>query len=768
MEGPPSSAGSCAAMGPVLPGSSMALRSAAAAHLAGARTLAAFRRHGRCGGWPPRRTRVVGLPPGPVGIVVHGAAVDERGVAVGGAVGRVRGAARAGPLALAGARGAAVAARRVGLARGLRHLGVGLAVRAPRGGRAAAAGCPGVGAAVAPRGRGAVGVGPAGRAAGARLLPVRRPRVGRGPGSASARRRPCAGRGDRAIGRRSPRRVAPVVLGGRAVATPRRRSGGAAVRTTGPPAPRATVGGRAEPSPPRQARLGPPFAGAAEPSPAPHAAGPPLAGAAEPSPRTQAVGARAFAGAAEPSPAPHAPGPPLAGASRTVALRPTQPGHRSQAPPNRRPDPTRPGHRSRRRRTVAGAPRGRAAVRGAVRVVAGASRCRGWEHRSARRRRAPTAGAGGPFGGAGLPLAPAVGSADPHVDPVPLTAGNDPLCGAWPTAGNDRWSARRAEHRPRERPAGRRRCGADRRERPAVRHRGDGPPAVAGWPPTAGNAPLPVPALRRRPGCAVAGRRVPAAPAGGAVRADDGVATAGGARPRARVLGGAPARPATGCRAVTVRGEQLRDGALTGVIGLRAHRVHRAPDDVKRPSPAAPRAPSGRCGPSHRTSRPRARSRSRPFPRGERTPPPDHRPGHGVELSTCPQGCPQACPGRRSALTTSRIVVTSSAARAGARRPAVIDVAPAGAGALAARPHHAERGVPPWPRPTSPPRPARSSARAPPAAPGARARSPPSSTGTAPTRSTSRCPSWSSSASCASRAATPSSRSTSRAARSWR
>ena len=88
---------------------------------------------------------------------------------------------------------------------------------------------------------------------------------------------------------------------------------------------------------------------------------------------------------------------------------------------------------------------------------------------------------------------------------------------------------------------------------------------------------------------------------------------------------------------------------------------------------------------------------------------------------------------------------------------------PAGAGALAARPHHAEPRSPPWPRPISSPRPARSSARAPPAAPDARARSPPSSTGTAPTRSTSRCPSWSSSASCASRAATPSSRSTSRA-----
>src|SRR6185312_12924232 len=79
--------------------------------------------------------------------------------------------------------------------------------------------------AVAPGGRRAVGVwGPSGRWATARR---RAPEVARAPaaalgrptrpGAAPARRRSLAGRGDRAFGRRSPRRIARVVLGGRIV-----------------------------------------------------------------------------------------------------------------------------------------------------------------------------------------------------------------------------------------------------------------------------------------------------------------------------------------------------------------------------------------------------------------------------------------------------------------------------------------------------------------------------------------------------------------------
>src|SRR5690242_11286717 len=115
---------------------------------------------------------------------------------------------------------------------------------------------------------------------------------------------------------------------------------------------------------------------------------------------------------------------------------------------------------------------------------------------------------------------------------------------------------------------------ADHRERAAVRRR------------------------RRRPGRASDGRERAIAGRGrrgsggragrvAAVRSGYGVSAAG--RTRAglpRVLGRAPAGPATGRRALTVRGEQLRDGALPGVIGLRAHRVHRAPEGVKRPGPA--------------------------------------------------------------------------------------------------------------------------------------------------------------------------------------
>ena len=357
----------------------------------------------------------------------------------------------------------------------------------PRGGRAAAAGCPGVGAAVAPRGRGAVGVGPSGRAAGVACSPSAALGSAAGPGSASARRRPCTGRGDRAIGRRSPRRVAPVVLGGRAVATPRRRSGGAAVRTTGPPRARghrwrAQQIRRQAPTP-----LGPPFAGAAEPSPAPpphlgpvgwrgrtvaatpsrgaravrrrgrepspgpRAPGPPLAGGAGPSPAPHAAGPP-FAGAAEPSARTPSTGATVGGRSRTVAARPAGRARRSQAPPNRPPGPHPPGP------PMAGGAEPSAAPGGQGRHSWGragrrrCSRCRRWEHCSARRRRPPSAGAGGavrrcgPAVGAcrglgGSPRRPGAvdrweGSAVRRLaDGGELTAGRSPRPGKGPLAG---------------------------------------------------------------------------------------------------------------------------------------------------------------------------------------------------------------------------------------------------------------------------------------------------------------------------------------------
>src|SRR6185503_13350776 len=121
---------------------------------------------------------------------------------------------------------------------------------------------------------------------------------------------------------------------------------------------------------------------------------------------------------------------------------------------------------------------------------------------------------------------------------------------------------------------------ADRGERAAVRRRRRGGPAGE---PTADGRERAT-ARRGRRGSGSGWRDGPVA----AVRSGYGVAAAGGTRTGlARVLGRAPAGPATGRRAVTVRGEQLRDGALAGVIGLRAHRVHRAPDGVKRPSPVS-------------------------------------------------------------------------------------------------------------------------------------------------------------------------------------
>ena len=342
-----------------------------------------------------------------------------------------------------------------------------------------------------------------------------------------------------------------------------------------------------------------------------------------------------------------------------------------------RPHPARSGPRRRAGPTVAatpgaGPPFGRRADRRRCSQVP-ALRSR----RSARTSRGPpTAGTGPLFGGCGPPtrLPSAASGAIAGIGPLPLRPlAKDPLCGAWPpTAGNDRWSAR--PHRP----------GTAR--------------SAASLPPTAGNDPLfgapgppAVRAGRCRRGRAASGgprpptalgppsaaRRVPAAPADGPVRAGGGVATAGGARPRARVLGGAPAGPATGRRAVAVRGEQLRDGALTGVIGLRAHRVHRAPDDVKRPGPCRESCAerSLRAVPSNEPRRrtitfPAVPTRrayaaapiTRPVPSGWSCP---H--AHRVVHRRAPDG--------GSAVPTSRIVVASSAARAGARRPAVIDVA---------------------------------------------------------------------------------------------
>ena len=519
------------AMGPVWPGSSMVLRSARRrTGRRGARPRALRGR--RCGGWPRRRTRRRRAPAGAgLGVGVHGAAVDERGVAVGG---RAR---RAGSRRVAGSgrwrlRGPA--------ARPLRpdgsdspaasvHLGVGLAVRAPRGGRAAAAGCPGVGAAVAPRGRrrrcrAARPGGPPGR-----LLPVAAGSAA-GPGSrVRAATGRATGRGDRAVGGRAPRRVAPVVLGDRAVATPRRRSGGAAVRTHRAPTRRGHVGGRSvrRQAPTRWGRRsqggravactrppGPPLAGAAAPSPP----RPPGARAVRRRGRTVArtparPGHRSQA-AAGPSPAPHAAGPPFAGAAEPCARTP-----RARATVGWRG------------RTVAAAPGGRAAIRGAVRVVAGA----------------PGAGAGstvrrgvaGPrpagAGGAVRRCGPAVGACrglggSPRrpgaVDrregaAVRRLAGRrGTTAGRSARPGRARWPV---SHR---RPPGTDPLVGRRRDRPACR-RGL---ATDGGERAAARSPRPSTAG----GCAVAERRVGCGPAGGAVRAGCGVSAAGGARPRAR------------------------------------------------------------------------------------------------------------------------------------------------------------------------------------------------------------------------------------------